>query len=170
MGIYEASAPQFKKILLALDKWLDKGVELAQKKTFDPEVLLTARLAPDQFHLLRQIQAACDTAKSACARLTGREPPSHPDNERTVADVKKRIAAVIQYLDTFTPQDFATSESRPIKLPFFPGKIIVGRDYLNEYALPNFYFHATFAYAILRHNGVELGKQDFLASLTLVDA
>jgi len=169
MDLYEASIPQFKKILLAVDKWLEKATEHAGKKSFEPAVFLTARLAPDQFPLLRQIQAACDAAKSCVARLTGREPPSHPDTEQTMEEIRKRIATVVAYLDTFKAADFAGAETRRIGLHFLPGKLIVGRDYLTELALPNFYFHATTAYSILRHNGVELGKGDFLGGLTLID-
>ena len=170
MSLYEASVPQFKKMLLGVDRWLGKTVEHAAKKSFDPAVLLSARLAPDQFHLLRQIQAACDAAKSAAARLTGREPPSHPDTEQTIDDLRKRIATVVAYLDTMKPDDFEGAETRRIALQFMPGKLILGSDYLTELALPNFYFHVTTAYAILRHNGVELGKGDYLGGLTLMDA
>lgn len=170
MHIYEASIPQFKKILLAVDQWLGKAVDHAGKKSFDPAVFLTARLAPDQFHLMRQIQAACDAAKSAAARLSGREPPSHPDTEQTMEEIRKRIATVVAYLDTFKADDFAGADTRRIGLPFLPGKLIVGQNYLTELALPNFYFHVTTAYAILRHNGVDLGKRDFLGGLTLMDA
>jgi hypothetical protein len=170
MALYEASIPQFKKILLGMDKWLDKAVEQAGKKSFDPAVLLTSRLAPDQFHLLRQIQAACDAAKSAAARLTGREAPSHPDTEQTIDDIRKRIATVAQYLDTVKPDDFKGAETRRIAMPTLPGKLILGSNYLTELALPNFYFHVATAYAILRHNGIELGKRDYIGGLTLMDA
>src|SRR5438552_1731035 len=138
MSLYEYSIPQFKKTLLAADRWLEKAVEYAGKKSFDPAVLLTARLAPDQFPLLRQVQAACDAAKSAAARLSGREPPSHPDTEQTVDEVRKRIATVVAYLETFTPEDFAGADTRRITLQFLPaGKAILGRNYLNELTLPN---------------------------------
>jgi|ERR1041385_6433213 hypothetical protein len=170
MYIYEASIPQFKKILECVDGWLGKAADHAAKKSFDAAVLLTARLAPDQFNLLRQIQAACDAAKSAAARLTGREPPSHPDTEQTLEEIRRRIQTVVAYLDTFNAEDFAGADSRRIALPTLQGKIIIGQNFLNELALPNFYFHVTTAYAILRHNGVDLGKRDFIGGLALLDA
>jgi hypothetical protein len=169
MSLYEASVPQFKKMLQNLERWLDKGVEYAQKKSFDPAVLLSARLAPDQYPLLRQIQAACDSAKFPSARLSGKEPPKHPDTEQTVDEIRKRIRTVIEYLDTFKPAEFAGAETRKIALSFLEGKVMLGSDYLNEMALPNFYFHVTTAYAILRHNGVDLGKSDFIGSMNVRD-
>jgi hypothetical protein len=170
MSLYEASIPQFKKMLGNITHWLDKAVAHAEKKPFEVGVLLNARLAPDQYHLIRQIQAACDAAKFGAARLTGKEPPKHPDTEQTLEEIRARVASVVSYLSTFKAEDFAGAETRPIRLPFLEGKILYGRDYLNELTLPNFYFHVTTAYSILRHNGVDVGKQDFLGSLTLHDA
>lgn len=170
MSLYEASIPQFKKMLTNLTHWLDKAAAHAEKKPFELGVLLTARLAPDQYHLIRQIQAGCDAAKFGAARLTGKEPPKHPDTEQTFDEIKARVASVLSYLATFKPEDFAGAETRPVRLAFLEGKVIYGRDYLNEMTLPNFYFHMTTAYSILRHNGVEVGKQDFIGSLTLHDA
>lgn len=169
MSLYEASIPQLKKMLNNADKWLDAAVAHATKKSFDPNVLLAARLAPDQYPLTRQIQAFCDGAKFTAARLTGKEAPKHPDTETTVDELHARIRAVVAYLDTFTEADFADAKARIIELPFMPGKVLSSADYLNEMALPNFYFHVTSAYAILRHNGVDLGKMDFLGSLNLRD-
>lgn len=169
MSLYEASVPQFIKMLKQFGKWIDAGVAFAQKKSFDPSVLLGYRLAPDQYPLLRQVQSACDAAKGAAARLSGKDPPKHPDDEKTIDEVHARFAKVIQYLDGFTPGDFNGSETRLIELPFLEGKVIQGRDYLTGLALPNFYFHVTTGYAILRHAGVDLGKRDFLGSLELRD-
>ncbi len=169
MSLYEASVPQMKKMLGNLDRWLEAAVTYAKGKPFDANVLCTARLAPDQYALARQIQAACDAAKFAAARLTGKEAPKHPDTEQTIDELRGRIGAVVAYLDTFSAADFAGAEERRVELSFLEGKVFLGRDYLVEMALPNFYFHVTHAYAILRHNGVPLGKRDYLGALTLHD-
>ena len=170
MSFYQATVPQLKKMLNNLDKWLDAAVAHAKAKSFDPGVLLTARLAPDQYSFTRQIQACCDGAKFTAARLAGKEAPKHPDTETTVDELHARIRSVVEYLDTFTEADFAETKGRTIALPFMPGKVITAEDYLNEMALPNFYFHVTTAYAILRHNGVDIGKTAFIGSLNLRDA
>jgi uncharacterized protein len=169
MSLYEASIPQLKKILNNLDKWLDAAAAHAQKKSFDPSVLLSARLAPDQFSLTRQVQAACDAAKFTGARLAGKEAPKHPDTEQTIDELHQRIRSCVAFLDTITAADFEGASKRVIDLPFMEGKAMLGSDYFNELSLPNFYFHVATAYAILRHNGVALGKRDFLGSLTLRD-
>jgi len=169
MSLYEASVPQLKKMLEGLDSWLDLAVDHAKKKSFEPSVLLSARLAPDQYHLTRQIQAACDAAKFAVARLAGKDPPKHPDTETTVDELHARIRAVVSFIDTVTAADFEGAAKRVVPLSFMPGKGLLGTDYFNEMALPNFYFHVTTAYAILRHNGVPLGKMNFIGSLKLVD-
>jgi hypothetical protein len=160
---------QTKKMLGSIERWLDAAVAFAQKKSFDPETLLAARLAPDQYPLLRQIQVSCDNAKFIAARLSGKEAPKHPDTEKTLEEIRARIHAVTAYLDTFKPADFEGAATRHVELPFAEGKYLTGADYLREMALPNFYFHVTTAYAILRHNGVELGKRDFIGSLDLKD-
>jgi len=165
MTIYESSVPQMKKMLLGLDRWLDTAVAYAQKKSFDPNVLLGLRLAPDMYPLVRQIQAACDSAKFTAARLTGKEAPKHPDTEQTIDEIRARIRSCVSYLDTFTAGDFEGAETRKVDLPFLEGKYAVGSDYLSEMGLPNFYFHVSMAYAILRHNGVDLGKIDYIGSL-----
>jgi hypothetical protein len=132
--------------------------------------LLTARLAPDQFPLVRQIQSVADQCKLTCARLVAKEPPKHADTEQTFDELRKRLHSVIAYLDTFTPADFEGSAERLLSLPFFPeGKAMTGADYLTERQLPNVYFHASMTYAILRHNGVDLGKSDFLGQVTFRD-
>ena len=168
MSLYEA-IPQITKMLQNLDRWLTKGEEHAKAKSFDPNVLCAARLAPDQYALTRQIQAACDGAKFAAARTAGKTPPSHPDTETTVAELHARIQTVIEYLGTFQKEDFEGAESRLVGLSFMPGKGLKGSDYMTEMALPNFYFHCCMAYAILRHNGVPLGKADYIGSLNLQD-
>lgn len=166
MSLYEASVPQFAKMLGNLDRWLEKGVDFAQKKGFDQSVLLSSRLAPDQYPLTRQIQSACDSAKFPVARLTAKEAPKHPDTEQTVEELRKRIGLVREYLGTFSAADFKGAEVREIALPFLEGKLLHGSEYLTEMALPNFYFHVTTAYSILRNLGVDLGKMDYIGSLT----
>jgi hypothetical protein len=169
MSLYEASVPQLAKMLKNLDKWLEAGEAFAAKKSADPNVLLTARLAVDQYALVRQVQAACDAAKFAAARLTGKEAPAHPDTEKTFEELHQRVRSVLAYLETFKAADFDGAEARAIELSFLPGKVISGADYLHEMVLPNFYFHVTTAYAILRHVGVDLGKRDFIGSMNLRD-
>ncbi len=161
---------QFTKTIESLGRWLDKAAEHAAKRSFDVNVLASARLAPDQYPLARQVQAACDAAKTAAARLAGQEPPRHEDTETTIAELKARTEKVLAYLKGFSPADFEGAEARVVALPFIPGKAMTGDDYLRELATPNLYFHLTTAYAILRHNGVDLGKTDFIGSLNLRDA
>jgi len=158
---------QMKKMLGHLDKWLEMGTAYAQKKSFDPNVFLTLRLAPDQFAFARQVQTACDTPKLAAARLAGKTPPSHPDSEQTVDELRARVAATIAYLDGFTAKDFEGAEERTVTQPRWEGKVMRGGDYFLEHAVPNFFFHLVTAYAILRHNGVDLGKRDYLGPLSL---
>lgn len=169
MSFYAETVTQMSKMLTNLDGWLDAGVEHAKSKGYEPSVLLVARLAPDQYHLIKQVQAACDSAKFAAARLTGKTPPAHPDTEQTLDEVRARINSVLDYLKTFNEADFEGAETRVIPLSFMPGKGMKGTDYLREMALPNFYFHVSMAYAILRNNGVDLGKRHFIGSLVLQD-
>ncbi|MCA9719891.1 MAG: DUF1993 domain-containing protein [Myxococcales bacterium] len=167
--MFNATVPQMQKMLRNLSAWIEKAIAHAEAKKFDPAVLLSARLAPDQYNFTRQVQAAADAAKGAVARLTGNKPPVHPDTETTIDELKARLNTVIDYLDGFKPEDFDGAADRWIDLPFLPGKRVSGRNFLNEMALPNFYFHVVTAYAILRHNGVELGKYDFIGSMQLED-
>ena len=169
MSQFHAQILQMKKMLNQLDGWIDKAVAHAKTKSFDPAVLFVARLAPDQYPLSRQVQSACDNAKFAAARLTGKDPPKHPDTEQTIDELKARIHTCVAYLDTFRPADFEGSEGRLITLPFLEGKVMTAADYLRESSVPNFYFHLTTAYAILRHNGVDVGKRDYIGSLTVRD-
>ncbi|MEO8905988.1 MAG: DUF1993 domain-containing protein [Polyangiaceae bacterium] len=167
MSLYEITVPQFKNTLGQLEKWLDAAVEYAKTKSFDPNVLLTMRLAPDQYPLVRQIQSVCDTAKFTPARLTGKEPPKHPDTEQTMDELRTRIRAVLEYLDGYKAAEFVGKETTPVNLPWMPGKHVLGADYVSQLQLPNFYFHATVAYEILRHNGVPLGKTDFIGHMSI---
>lgn len=167
MSLYDLTIPQFKNTLTQLEKWLNAAVEHAKSKSFEPTVLLNARLAPDQYPLVRQIQSACDTAKFTPARLTGKEAPAHPDTEQTVDELRTRIHAVLEYLGSYQPADFAGAETRQVSLPWLGGKYVLGADYVSQMQLPNFYFHATLAYEILRHNGVPLGKSDYIGHISL---
>jgi len=158
---------QFIKMLHSLDRWLESGIAYAQKKSFDANVLAESRLAPDQYPLLRQVQVTCDVAKFAAAHLSGKEAPSHPDTEKTMSELRSRIATCVAYLQTFKESDFSGIAERRISPPWMAPKWIRGDNYLVELAIPNFYFHATTAYAILRHNGVDLGKRDYIGGLQM---
>jgi len=165
--MYYETACQMKKMLGQLDKWLATVTEHAQQKSIDPTVFVGLRLAPDQFPFARQVQAACDTAKLMTARLTGKDAPSHADGEQTLDELRARVQSVVAYLDGFTARDFEASATRVVTQPRWEGKVMSGADYFMEHAVPNFFFHLTHAYAILRHNGVALGKRDYLGALTL---
>lgn len=165
MNLYDATVPVFTKLLRNIDRWLDKAVAYADHKKFDPEILLAMRLAPDQYPFVRQVQAACDQAKWTVAKLTGKDGPSHPDTEKTIAELRTRIKTVVDYLGTFKREDFAGAEERPCSHVWMQGKAVRGGDYLDHYALPNFHFHLTTAYAILRHNGVDMTKFDYIVDL-----
>ena len=169
--IYPTVIVQFSKLLGNLTAMLDKAAEHAAAKKFDMEVLLQARLAPDQFSLIRQVQVACDTAKLGAARLADKESsaPSHPDTEQTLAEITARVQGVMAYLGTFSAADFTDAAERRITTPRWKGKSLSGEEFLTQHAVPNMYFHVTTAYAILRHNGVDVGKKDFLGELPYRD-
>jgi uncharacterized protein len=158
---------QMSKQLAQLDVWLDKADTAAKSRSFDANAFLECRLAPDQFAFARQVQIAGDTAKLAASRLSGKDAPAQPDTEKTIDELRARVRAVIAYLDAFTAQDFAEAATRSITQPRWEGKTMAGSDYFVEHAVPNFYFHLTTAYALLRANGVGLGKRDYLGALSL---
>jgi uncharacterized protein len=163
---YEIFA-QMKKVLGQLDKWLEAAAAFGQSRSFDGNVFLELRLAPDQFPLLRQVQTTCDTAKTAAARLTGKEAPAHAGQEKTIDELRARVQSVVAYLNGFSSSDFEAAATRVVTQPRWEGKVMSGADYFVEHALPNFFFHASHTYAILRHNGVPLGKRDYLGALSL---
>lgn len=165
--MYYQTFRQMKKMLGHLDQWLASAASHAQQKGFDPNVLVASRLAPDQFPFARQVQASCDTLKISTSRLTGKEAPSHPDTEQTLDELRARVQSVLGYLDGFTEADFESAATRVVSQPRWEGKTMSGADYFLEHAVPNFFFHLTHAYAILRHNGVSLGKRDYLGALSL---
>lgn len=161
--------PQYAKMLHNLEQWLDKAAAHAKAKGFELDTLVHARLAPDQYALDRQIQSACDTAKFSASYLSGKEPPAHPDTEKTIAELRTRIKACLAFLETVTPADVVGAEERKVAPRWLQGKWVKGDQFLLQMSLPNFYFHVTTAYAILRHNGVDLGKKDFIGGMPLHD-
>jgi len=164
--MYQASVTVFSRVLSNLSAILDKAAADAEARKIDPAVFIGARLAPDMFALARQVQIAADTARNGAAKLAGVEPPSHPDTETSFPELKARIASVQAYLKTFTPEQIDAAASGVVKMKMRGAEIsLPGTDYLFGFVLPNLYFHATTAYAILRHNGVPVGKHDFLGGL-----
>ena len=162
-GMYQASIPGFTKTLNNLTAILDKAERHVTERKIDPEVLLTWRIAPDMFPLRRQIQLTSDFAKSAPARLAGKEVPKYPDEEQTFAELKARIAKTLKFVESISPKDLDGSETRDINFTLGGQNVhFKGEPYLVHFVLPNFYFHATTAYDIIRSFGVEVGKRDFL--------
>ena len=163
--MHDTLVPTANRMLGNLSNFLDKAAAFAEAKKFDAAVLLNARLAPDMFTLTRQVQIACDMIKGAAARLSGTEIPKYEDNETTIAELKARIAKTLTFVNGVDSAKFAGSEDRDIVLQARAGELrFKGLNYLRDYALPNMYFHITTTYAILRHNGVELGKPDFIGA------
>jgi len=164
--MYTTSVPVFKQLLTSLSAILTKAEAFATEKKFQPTVLLDARLFPDMFPLSRQVQIATDFAKSVSARLAGVEVPTYEDSEQTFAELQARIGNALSFIESLTPAQFEGSEARDIVLrPGTPKeKKMVGHTYLSNYGLPQFFFHVTSAYAILRHNGLEIGKGDFMGA------
>src|SRR5262245_6967209 len=171
LSMYQASVPAFVQVLMALAKVLEKAEAHAAARKIDPAVLLGCRLAPDMFPLSRQVQTVCDMAKGAAARLAGVEVPSWPDNETTFAGLRERIGKTVDFVRSFKPAQIDGSEGREVTLKLGGNPVTFkGQSHLVHFVLPNFYFHATAAYAILRHNGVELGKRDFLGQVPGLNA
>ena len=164
----QASLPVFQIGLTALSGVLDKAAAYAEAKKLDPSVLLSYRLAPDMFALVRQVQMVSDQAKNGAARLAGVEPPKFEDNEASIEQLKERLAKTLAFLKTLDAKAIDASTERTITFPL--GKQqgqMIGADYLDHFVLPNFYFHLTAAYAIVRHCGVEIGKRDFLGAIPI---
>lgn len=163
LSMYEAAIPTLTRTLSNLAAILKKGEQHADAKKIEHNVLLNARLFPDMYPLTRQVQIATDMSKGAAARLAGIEIPKYEDNETTFAELHARIAKTIAFIDTVKPAQFAGSESREVIITVRKVDLkFTGQDYLLRWVIPNVYFHVTTAYNILRHNGVELGKADFL--------
>lgn len=163
--MHSASVPIFVRMLANVNTWLDKAEAHAAAKKFDTSVYLTTRLAPDMLPFTKQIQIACDTVKFCVARLAGVDSPKFEDNETTLAELRERISATIAYVKSVPAVQIDGSEEKDITLPRRDGPIIMkGEAYLKHFVLPNFFFHLTTAYALLRHNGVEVGKMDYLGA------
>jgi hypothetical protein len=166
ISMYEFSIPALTRGLTNMSAFLDKAAAYAETKKFDTVVLAQARLFPDMHPLLRQVQIACDTAKGAGARLAQLEIPKHPDTETTFAELKARITKTLDFLKTITPAQVQGAEARAIEIKFPNGSWkFTGVSYLTEFVLPNFYFHLSMVYALLRNNGVDVGKGDFLGAI-----
>jgi hypothetical protein len=165
----QTALPSFEVGLNALSAVLDKAAAHAAAKKIDPSVLLNARLYPDMFALVRQVQVAADQAKNGSARLAGVEPPRYEDNETTIDQLKARLAKTVGYLKTLDRRQIDAAADREITFPLGPTNKghMKGNDYLNHFVLPNFYFHITAAYAILRHCGIDIGKRDFMGAIPL---
>ena len=166
ISLYKSSVPVFIQFLTALSAVLDKAAAFAEAKKVDPGVLLNTRLSPDMFPLVRQVRAATDHAINACGRLAGADLPSFPNTEATIPELKDRIAKTIEFLKGLTPAQIDGTEDKQIKIVFPSGatREFTGQSLLLNNSLPNFYFHCTTAYDILRVCGVELGKRDFMGT------
>ena len=166
LSMYKASVPAFVQMLNNLSAILDKAEAHAKNRKIDPEVLLNYRLAADMLPFIRQIQIAADLAKGAAARLAGVEVPKHDDTEKTFADLKARLANTVAFVQSVQPNDIDGSEDRGINLTLGEHTMsFTGQPYLVHFVMPNFYFHCTTAYDILRHCGIELGKRDFIGTI-----
>jgi uncharacterized protein len=163
ISMYQASVPQLKKMLVNLTTILTRAEEHAAAKGINGKVLVEARLFPDMFPLAKQVQIACDQVKNGMARLASIEPPKFDDNETTIEQLKERIAKTIAFVDTIKPEQVDGTEAREIKFSIKEWNFeFVGDQYVFTWIIPNFYFHVTTTYNILRHNGVEIGKTDYL--------
>lgn len=166
LSLYDASVPVFRQMLGALADMLDKAEANAKARNFDTSVLLGSRLAPDMFNLTRQVQIACDNAKGGVARLAGVDIPKHEDTEASVTDLKARISKTLDFINGIAREKIDGQENRDISIPLRARTLqMKGQPYLLHWVLPNFYFHVTTAYNLLRHNGVDIGKADFLGKM-----
>ena len=165
-SLYHATVPVFVQTLEALNAIIDKAAAYAEAHKIDAAVLLSSRLRPDMLPFVRQTQIVCDGAKNMTARLAGVEAPRFEDNEASFDDIKARIKKTLDFIGSVNARDVEAGENREIVFPLGPNKMkMKGPDYIFHFALPNFYFHLTTAYGILRHNGVEIGKRDFLGAV-----
>jgi hypothetical protein len=164
--MHSASVPVFVRMLGNLDAWLVKAEAHAQAKKFEASVYLAARLAPDMLPFTKQIQIACDGAKFGVARLAGVEAPKHDDTEASLADLRERVRQTIAFVQSVPAAQIDGTEAKDVTIPRRTGPMTLkGEFFLKHFVMPNFYFHVTTAYALLRHNGVELGKMDYLGAL-----
>ena len=167
LSMHSASVPVFARMLTNLVAWLDKAEAHALAKKFEPSVYMTARLAPDMLPLPKQIQIACDGAKFCIARLAGVDGPKFDDNETTLDELRQRVKKTIDYVLSVPAAQIDGTDAKDISVPRRDGAIVMkGEAYLKHFAMPNFFFHVTTTYDLLRHNGVELGKMDFLGAIS----
>ena len=167
--MYDLQLNQFKKMLKNLDNCLAKAAAHSDAKKFDVNNFVECRLIADMFPLVKQVQSSCDSAKFFAARLAGKEAPKHEDNEKTFAELRERIKKVLTYLETFSAKDFANAKNLRVSPGWAQGKWMTADEFAHEVSVPNFFFHVTTAYAILRTNGVDVGKMDYLGSVDLKD-
>ena len=166
ISMYQTSAPRFVAILTSLSALLDRAQAHVDAKKIDPTAILGFRLYPDMLSMTRQVQIACDSAKGGVARLAGVEIPKHEDNETSIAELKERIAKTIAFIQTIKPEQIDGTEDKTIVMKLGPNEVTFkGQQFLLNFATPNVYFHVVTAYNILRHNGVEVGKRDFLGTM-----
>lgn len=168
-NLYSMTIPIYMRSLTNLGNILEKAEHHASGEKYDLDHLLADRLYPDMYPFVRQVQIASDTAKFAAGRLAGVEVPRFSDTEKTAKELLNRIRKTVEFLKSVSPDAFLGAEEREITLPQFPGKVFDGFTYATEYALPNFFFHVTVAYALLRHNGIPIGKLDYLGVLSMRD-
>jgi hypothetical protein len=168
--MYYQAILQCIQMLKNVESWLDKAEEHAGAKKFDVGVLMTSRLAPDMKPLIYQVQSASDYVKGAAAWLSGQKPPKHEDNEQTIDEVRARIRKTVAFAESVTEVEYAGAAERKVSLSWAPGKVLGGEDYLLQMTIPNVYFHIAMAFAILRHNGVDIGKMDFLGPINWIEA
>ena len=168
--MYYRMISQCAQALKNIEPWLDKAEQYAAAKKFDVSVLMTSRLAPDMQPFIYQVQSACDYVKGAAAWLSGQTPPKHEDTEQTIDEVRARIRKTVAFTESVKEAQYAGASGRKVSLSWMPGKVISGEDYLSQITIPNVFFHVSMAYAILRHNGVDVGKMDFLGPMNFVDA
>ena len=168
--MYYQAISQCTQMLRNLESWLDMAEAHAGAKTFDVDVLMIGRLAPDMKPFIYQVQSACDYVKAGAAWLSGQTPPKHDDNEQTIDDVRARIRKTVAFAESVTEAQYAGAAERKVSLSWAPGKVLGGEDYLRQMTIPNVCFHIVMAYAILRHNGVDIGKMDFLGPIHWIEA
>jgi hypothetical protein len=168
--MYYQLISQCTRSLKTTEAWLDRAEQYAAAKQFDVGVLMASRLAPDMQAFIYQVQSACDYVKAGAAWLSGQTPPKHDDNEQTIAEVRARIWKTVVFAESVMEAQYANASERTVRLSWMPEKMIGGEDYLLQIVIPNVFFHLSMAYAILRHNGVDIGKRDFLGPMNFVDA
>ena len=166
-NMYLHTVDTYSRILSSMLKWFDKAIAFAEAKNFDVDTLITARLAPDMFPFAWQVKSVCDCAMGQPALLCGKVWSKHEIDETSFVGLRRQIETALCYLANFKPEDFDGCEERRVMLPVGPDKWIVGGEFVDQIANPNFFFHVAMAYAILRHNGIDLGKRDFLGSVNV---